>query len=616
MSPEGDSYRTTANTHLSANIVKCVRMRTCIALLLIAVPLTVAADGEALYNQWCAACHSVPQNTSPHITSLNAMNRGAFLAALDGGVMATQAVELSGDDKLAIADFVVGKSDGQDWDWRELRCEGGFELNNTGNRHWGFDPSNSRHVESGLLGEPELKWAFAYPNATRARSQPAYVDGMLFFGSDNGTVYAMDAARACIHWTFAAGHEVRTGITVIGDVENPMLVFGDFAGRVHALNATTGEQLWRVRPEVHATATITAQPQYHNGVVYTSISSREFLAGASPAYDCCTFRGSVVALNVRSGETIWQSYVIEEPASKVGERESGTSIFAPSGAPIWNTAAIDTKRNQLYVGTGENYSRPTSKTSDAIIAMDLDTGQINWVRQTIEGDAWNVACNRGNPNPVNCPSPRGPDLDFGAPPILVSTERGDILVAGQKSGWVFGLSPDNGEVIWSTKAGRGGGQGGVHFGMAVADGKVFVPIFDGASVVDMASEDPRMPGMHALDVESGKLLWSTIADDVCEGRRFCSPGISAPVTALNGYVLAGHSDGRFRAYDADTGDVLWTVETDREFETINGLPGSGGSMGGGTGPVVADGMVYLNSGYSSLRHMPGNVLLAIKISGK
>lgn len=573
------------------------------------------ADGETLYNQWCAACHSVPQDKSPHISSLSAMNRDAFLAALTSGAMRVQAEALTEDDKLAVADFVVGESSGEAWDWRELACDGELAIDATANQLWGFGLTNTRHISSGSIGLPRLRWAFAYPHATRARSQPAFVDGTLFFGSDNGTVYAMDAASGCIYWTYGAASEVRTGITVFNDVDtmDTTLVFGDFMGSVYALDAKSGQQLWKVRPEIHATATITAQPQYDDGVVYASISSREFLAGASPSYHCCTFRGSVVALDAQTGAIIWQQYVIEDPAADVGERESGTTIFAPSGAPIWNTAAIDVGRNQLYVGTGENYSRPTSDTSDAIIAMDLDTGDIRWVRQTLAGDAWNVACNRGNPNPVNCPSPRGPDLDFGAPPILVSGTDGDILVAGQKSGDVFGIDPDTGDMLWRIKVGRGGGQGGVHFGMAAANGKVFVPIFDGATPVDMDSENPRRPGLHAVDAFSGKLLWSTIADDVCDGRRFCAPGISAPVTALDGVVLAGHSDGRFRAYDADTGDVLWTFETDRDFETTNGLDGSGGSMGGGTGPVYADGVVYLNSGYSSLRHMPGNVLLAIRI---
>lgn len=601
-----------------AHAVQCLDMKVLRVILLVCAPGIASGDGEALYNEWCASCHSVPQDSSPHITSLSAMNRAAFLAALDGGVMTTQAAQLTGPDKLAVADFVVGESPGEPWDWRGMACD--FHAGDAGreNRYWGFEPRNTRYVASAEAGEPELQWAFAYPHATRARSQPAYADGTLYFGSDTGAVYAMDARAPCIHWVFSAASEVRTGITVVGDIEHAgrMLVFGDFMGNVYALNAASGEQLWKVRPETHATATITAQPQYHDGVVYVAISSREFLAAASPGYDCCTFRGSVVALDAVTGKKRWQSHVIDKPAAAMGVRKSGTAILAPSGAPIWNTPTIDTERKQLYVGTGENYSRPASASSDAIVAMDLETGRIRWLQQTTAGDAWNVACNRGSRDPSNCPSPRGPDFDFGAPPMLVEVAGGDILVAGQKSGRVFGMSPASGEIIWSTRVGRGGGQGGVHFGMAAADGKVLVPIFDGESQVDMASDYPRRPGLHALDAATGELLWSTIADDVCAGRRFCAPGISAPVTVLDGVVLAGHSDGRFRGYDLDTGEVLWSVETDREFEAVNGLAASGGSIGGGSGPVYADGMVYLNSGYSSLRHMPGNVLLAFRVSAQ
>ena len=599
-------------------------------VLLAAVFLTggnVAAqemDGEALYQTWCAVCHSQAVDHSPHITSLNSLPRSTFLTALNEGVMQLQGQMLSPAQREAVADFVVGDNTRPDWDWTSLACEAPIESQGAGLMQWGFANDNSRYIPAGVAGvdraslqAPEIDWIFAYPGATRARSQPALSGDSLFVGSEDGTLYAMNRHSGCIHWTFNAGAEIRTGITLVDDLNSSgdldLLVFGDFLGRVYGVNPQNGELVWRVRPEIHATATITAQPQYADGRVYVSLSSREFLAGSDPSYHCCTFRGSVVALDASSGETLWQSYVIPDTPQPVGLRSSGTRIIAPSGAPVWNTATIDRERNQLYVGTGENYSRPTSDTSDAIIAMDLDTGEINWVRQTLADDAWNVACNRGFSNPVNCPDPRGPDYDYGSPPVLVSDGERDILVAGQKSGWAYGMNPDNGELVWSRRVGRGGGQGGIHFGMAAAQDVVFVPMFDYG---DSAAPDgtPTMPGLNALDAFTGELLWSTLAQDECDGRSFCAPGISHPPTALDGFVIAGHSDGMLRAYDAQTGEVVWQMQTDREFQAINGLPAEGGSFGGGAGPVVLDGTLYINSGYSSLRHMPGNLLMALDIS--
>lgn len=581
-------------------------------------------NGEDIYQTWCAACHSTAVDHSPHITSLNSLPRSTFLSALNGGVMALQAQLLTEPQKEALADFVVGNNTRPDWDWQSMACSSDPQVSGPSISAWGFDLSNSRYLsasEAGVnrssLAEPELQWAFAYPGATRARSQPAIVGETLYVGSEDGRLYAMNRISGCIHWVFEAGAEIRTGITLAADLDEDAdvdaLIFGDFLGRVYAVDPAGGDLLWRVRPEIHATATITAQPQYYDGRVYVSISSREFLAGSDPSYHCCTFRGSVVALDADSGETVWQQYVIDETPAVVGERVSGTQIIAPSGAPIWNTAAIDPKRNQLYVGTGENYSRPTTGTSDAIIAMDLDTGKIQWVRQTLEQDAWNVACNAGFANPVNCPDPRGPDYDYGAPPILVSEGDRDIIVAGQKSGWAYGISADDGSLVWSQRVGRGGGQGGIHFGMTAANGVLYVPVFDYGDSASPIDQMEGRPGLHALDAFTGEPLWSTLAVDECNGRRFCSPGISSPATALDGFVVAGHSDGMLRAYDARNGEIIWELQTDREFEASNGLPARGGSMGGGTGPLVIDGVLYVNSGYSSLRHMPGNVLLALDI---
>jgi polyvinyl alcohol dehydrogenase (cytochrome) len=272
------------------------------------------------------------------------------------------------------------------------------------------------------------------------------------------------------------------------------------------------------------------------------------------------------------------------------------------------------KRRRLYAGTGENYSSPAGGTSDAIIAFDMDSGEKIWVNQATEADAWNVAClSQYAPDPANCPEENGPDFDFAASSILVELPDGrDLLVAGQKSGDAMAIAPDSGETVWRKKVGRGGVQGGVHFGIAVEGSIAYIPINDMAYPEDVTRykfKSPARPGMFALDAETGEIHWENLADDICDGMQFCNSGISSAVTAIPGAVIAGHLDGRLRIYDASDGAVLWEYDTRQSFETISGEIAQGGSMSGG-GPAVADGMLYVNSGYGIYFHMPGNVLLA------
>lgn len=275
---------------------------------------------------------------------------------------------------------------------------------------------------------------------------------------------------------------------------------------------------------------------------------------------------------------------------------------------MWNSPSIDVDRGLLYLGTGENYSSPANDTSDAILALSLKDGSIAWQQQMTAKDAWNMGCE--TVEKVNCPPEDGPDYDFGAATILATSSKGkDLILAGQKSGEVFALDPDNkGKIIWRKKLGRGGIQGGVHFGMSVAGDTLYVPMsdFDGG---------PRWPGvarpgMYALDIETGAQNWYTPATDNCAGRKFCQPGLSAPASAIPGAVVAGAMDGWLRAYDSNSGKVLWAYDTAVEFELPGGGSANGGSIGGGAGPVFKDNMMFVNSGYGIYFHMPGRVLLA------
>ncbi len=448
--------------------------------------------------------------------------------------------------------------------------------------------------------------------ALRARSQPAIAGNTLFVGSQNGTVYALDKHTGCIRWSFTTVAEVRTGIVVdpreAVHKGQPLIYFGDLVGNVYAVNAATGELAWRDRPDDHPSLTLTAAPALHDGVLYVPLSSLEVTEAADPNYACCTFRGGVAAYDAATGEKLWTGYTIDTPPEVVGKNAVGTDRIAPSGAPVWNTPAIDTKRGVLYVGTGENYSSPANDTSDAIIALSLKDGSIVWHQQMTPGDAWNMGCE--TPERINCPPEDGPDYDFGAATILAQTGDGrELIVAGQKSGHVHALDPDKGgEVVWQRKLGRGGIQGGVHFGMAVDGDTVYAPMsdFDGGP---RWPGTPR-PGMFALDLATGETLWYAEAKDQCDGREFCQPGISAAASSLPGGVIAGAMDGMLRIYDKKTGDVVWEYDSTITYDTLDGGESHGGSFGGATGPVLSGDMLFVNSGYGIYVHMPGNVLLA------
>jgi polyvinyl alcohol dehydrogenase (cytochrome) len=587
-----------------------------------------AQAGEALYLAHCAQCHSGETHRAPHRMFLEMLAPRVIERTLIEGVMQQHAAGLERVQIHELAAYLTGGAGTARTE--PQRCAPGdnaFDFDQPPFASgWGVDRENSRHIpsESARLGTPDiprlrLKWAFAYPGATRARSQPSFAGGGLFVGSQDGTLYALDAGSGCVRWAFDARAEIRTGLTISafqrGDTSaQPVLYFGDLLARVYAVSALSGELLWSTRVDDHPSATVTAQPVLLDDRLYVTVSSLEVVPAADPDYPCCTFRGSVTALDAVSGTIEWKSYTIPEVPVEVARNRAGTPMMAPSGAPSWNSPTIDLLRGQGYFGTGENYSSPAQGSSDAIIAFGLDRGEIRWVRQTTAGDAWNLACMPFVADQTNCPKERGPDVDYAAPPILVRGDGQDILVAGQKSGDVYGLDPDTGEVVWHQRVGRGGNQGGVHFSMAASGRSVFVPISDYDDAMLPLSE--ARPGLYALDAFTGEYLWQAPADNVCGERKDCDPGISAAITATDGVVWAGHMDGRLRAYAADDGRVLWEHDTTREVRTLSGEMARGGSMGGGSGPMILNGMVYANSGYGLYFHMPGNVLLAFSVDGK
>jgi polyvinyl alcohol dehydrogenase (cytochrome) len=566
-----------------------------------------AHPGEAVYAAHCAKCHEGGVPKAPHKMFLQMMAADAIFGALQSGVMKMQAAALTGQQKRDVAEFLAGKSiDASRTASAAPRCESARPDFAAVRAAGPPAPEQLAHLR--------LKWAFAFPDAQRVRSRPTVVGDTVFIGSQNGTVYALDRDTGCVRWTTRASAEVRTPVIVSAGAgqERPLAFFADLLARVYAVDARSGEAVWSLKADDHPNATVTGAPVLFEGRLFVPVSSLEVTSAADPKYPCCSFRGAVLAIDAASGSVLWKSHTIDEEPREVGKTAVGTPILAPSGAPIWNSPTIDAKRGLLYVGTGENYSSPANDRSDALLAFELATGKLAWHRQMTAGDAWNVACMMlDNPN---CPHEDGPDYDFGAGTLLARDARGrNLLLAGQKSGDVYALDLDRqGEPVWKAKVGRGGIQGGVHFGMAADGQSVFVPISDmrDEHVEGQAYASEARPGLYALALADGKLLWSQPADDVCKGREFCEPGISAAITAVPGAVLAGHMDGRVRATDAATGRVLWEYDTTGEVTAVDGARARGGSIGGGAGPVAAQGMLFVASGYGIYFHMPGNVLLA------
>jgi polyvinyl alcohol dehydrogenase (cytochrome) len=587
-------------------------------------PLAAQAGnrGAAVFKNVCATCHEHGIAHAPAVTILQLMTPASIYRVLTTGPMQVQASDLSDADKKAVAQFLAGKNIASDSGLAPPACKGSAAVFD--NREppvfpgWGVTLTNTRDIPAttggidvGNVGRLKLKWALGFAGATRVRSHPALAGGAIYIGSESGTVYALDRRAGCLRWEFHASAEVRTGIVVApwnaGDKSaRPLLYFGDIVGNVYAVDAETGAQAWRDRVDPHPSTTITGSPVLYGNRLYVPVSSLEE-AIADPRYECCTFRGSIVAYDALTGKRAWQSYMMAKPAPQ-GVNSSGAGRFGPSGAPIWNTPAIDEKRGVLYFGTGDNYSSPTNEISDAIVALDLKTGKFKWVYQATARDAWNGAC--GLAVSTLCPKEDGPDFDFGAAAILATSSDGkQFVVAGQKSGWVYALAPDTGKLIWKTKVGRGGIKAGVYFGMAVQGDKVFVPISDPPD--NRSYPEPAKPGLYAIDLRSGKFLWKAPnQESTCQGRGpNCSLGIAAAASVTDGLVLTGASDGWLRIYDANTGHVLWRFDTTKRVKTVGGGEAAGGSMGGGTSPIAYHGALIVESGYSFAGAMPGNVLL-------
>lgn len=609
---------------------------------------TPPSQGEALYRAHCASCHEGQVARAPARDALAQIPQADIRIALLNGNMKQQAAGLAPPEIDALAAFLSKIAPARPRGPIDTNlCPAGASFDPRSDEPhwngWGVDVAQHRFQPAAMAGlraedvpKLKLKWAFGYADANQAYAQPAIVGGRLFVGSAASKVYALDARTGCIYWKIDTDSAVRTAMT-IGEIAKAdanasgwAAYFGDQHGNVYAVDAATGKLLWKTSLDPHPDVHVTGAPTLAAGRLYVGVSSLEEVSGADPKDECCKFRGSLSSLDAATGKVIWKTYTIADAAQPVRKNSQGVQLWGPSGAGIWSSPTVDLARHMVYATTGDNYSDPPTETSDAFMAFDLDTGKIAWSSQMSRGDAYNVDCDIPGDKQVNCPQSKGPDFDFGSSAILVDLPQGHrALVAGAKSGVVYAVDPDaRGKLLWQRRVGTGGTLGGVQWGSAADAKNIYVALSDvqrraaaagsqagRASVYGVPYElDPKIGGgLWALKLATGDVAWHT-PHPGCT-KPGCSPAQSAAVSAIPGVVFSGGVDGHLRAYSAQDGRIIWDVDTERDYQTVNGVTASGGSLDE-SGAVVVGGILYVNSGYFFQGSTAGNVLLAFSVDGK
>jgi polyvinyl alcohol dehydrogenase (cytochrome) len=612
-------------------------MKLCLFFTIASIAAFAADDPYAaqLFQKHCAACHNSEAGAGgrvPQISALKSMTPAAIQKTLESGVMKPQAAPLSPDERQRIASF-LGTAVTLERKRDEIAnlCPAGSAAGESPAwSSWGGNFANTRfqsEKDSGLRVEDlprlKLKWAFAFPDTSTMRSQPAVYRGRVIAGGQDGSVYALDMRTGCVYWTTTVQSQVRSGITVGEAGGSPAVFFGDSAGFVYALDATSGKQLWKARADDHPASTVTATPVFYKDRLYVGSASREESMSVSPGYLCCTFRGSESALDAATGKVVWKTYMIGEVAKARPKTRLGAASWGPSGVGVWTAPMLDVEHDTMYVTTGDNYSDPPTALSDALIAMRMSSGQILWSKQFTAKDAWNSSCQLQGK--VNCPDSEGPDFDFASSAIMVSLPNARrALLLGQKSAVIYAVDPDRrGQILWQARIGKGGTVGGIEWGSATDGRNIYVALSDIGFEVDRKpgsndrayNLDPsKGGGLFAFRVDNGERMWQTPPPG-CGDRKSCSPAQSAAVTAMPGVVWSGAADGHLRGYSSSDGKIIWDYDTAHEYQTVNGTAGRGGAIDV-AGPVVAGGMLFTISGYPARGGLPGNVLLAFGLDSE
>ena len=580
-------------------------------------------EGAELYKQKCAVCHDEAQERVPPLFLIRRRSAEDVIQTLTTGVMKQQASGLSAEQIRALAIHLTGKMPGPPMaaNLEANRCTGtppSLNLKAPQWNGWGFDLDNSRfQPKPGIKAEDvsklKVKWAWAHPGPM-ATGQPTVVGDRLYLTIEAGMIFCLNAQTGCTYWVMQPGAAVRAAVTVGAlPAKSPAkyaLYFGDEKSNVQAVDALTGKLLWKTKIENHFLSRVTGSPVLYRDRIYVPVSSFEETAGRDSKYECCTFRGSLVALDAYTGKVIWKSFTVQQEPKPFKKNSVGTQMHGPAGGAIWSAPTLDLKRKLIYVGTGNSYTDIETEHTDAIVAFEMETGKIKWVNQATLKDNFLVGCRQGGVG--NCPNNGGPDHDFGSSPVLRTLPNGkQVLLGGQKSGVMWAFDPDNnGKALWQVKVGNGGALGGIEWGFAADNENVYVPVADPGGA-------ERKPGLTALKLATGEKLWNVPAPPAkCSwGTTRCNNSQSAAATAIPGAVFSGTADGHLRAYSTKDGAILWDFDTAAPINTVNAGQSKGGTLDGG-GPTVVNGVLYTNSGYGRLIGQPGNLLLAFTVDGK
>jgi len=613
-------------------------MKIYIALFLLFSASVYALDGEGLSQDNCASCHENKNLNLISLASMSYYSQSDLQNVLEKGKMKSQAQDLSKEQIEAIARHLskgetynnavtylqrVKKlndrddiGDVQAFNYCKQKLSSDLLIGSSWTS-WGYDAFNTRNqtntnIDASNVKELKLKWSFGI-GAEEVRAQPIVIGGLvLISGSD--VLYALDKKTGCVYWEFQSKARLRNA-PAFDVLTKDALYAVDTDFIVYKINVLDGGLIWEtIIPKDKESNIASGSLIQIDKLLFVPISTYETALAINPKHECCKSSGGMAALDTINGKILWNHRILDEAKFIKKGLLTRTKKYAPAGAAVWNAPGVDVEDGRVFFGTGQSTQSPASEFSDAIITLDISSGKKLWSTQTLSGDAHNVGCEIPVVRSMTCPEENGPDFDFGASVIQSASIKGNkILFAGQKSGWVFRLNPQNGKIDWRKRVGRGGTLGGIHFGMATDNEKLYVPISD--RQVGREYDMGPQPGLYALDFEEGKILWSYQLDDICQDRKalhgegYCTVGFSAPISVANNVLFAGSLDGRFSAHSTATGKKLWEFDTLREYKTVNEYPSVGGSIDA-AGPVIVDDWVFMNSGYSQHGQMAGNVILA------
>ena len=601
--------------------------------------------GQAIYRNACAACHDNPEATrSPAKATLSAMSFQALTYALTGGKMKIQGQALTEESRGQLINWLTGRDTATLDAWSAgMKCDAKrlpVDLKGPASvATFGFDAKQTRTLtarQTGLtksrLGDMELAWAIAFPDVTMMRAQPVVVGNNVFLPvAESSALYAFDVsdpAKPCVQWVYnapgAAPLRTSAAYGVLTD-GRAVLAFSGLDSTVHVVDAKTGKGLWTKNVGSYSFSLTTGTPRVLKDRIIVPVSQYEIMVAANNAETCCTNHGHILSLDPKDGAEQWR-YDTMPDATPIRDRGDGKMLYGPSGAPIWNSPLVDEARGLIYFGTGESNSPPAHRNTNALIAIRLADGKEVWSMQATANDIYNVGCGpKPDPKKLNCVSDTVyRDVDFGASLLLGKLSDGrELLYAGQKSGTVWALDPPTGKLIWRRDIGTGTANGGIHWGIAFLNDTVYAPVAHIGRSIPGQEVDPSLkPGLFAVNGKTGAILWTQSATPDCANGRDkrvarCERmfGYSAAPTVIDGAVVQGSLDGVLRVIDGKDGREMWRFDTVRDYPTLNGVPGKGGSIDS-AGIVAANGLLLVGSGYGMFGQAPGNALLAFKPRAK